>query len=290
MIRAAGGVVVRHRRGLRPEIVVVHRPKYDDWTLPKGKLLPDEDEALAALREVEEEAGLRCVLGPEVGCSEYVSSAGPKTVRWWLMASPADELVPTKEVDEARWATLDDVLTLLDYDHDRELVRRVARVVDRRPEVVTVTLVRHATAERRGAWEGPDDSRPLTESGRRRAERLAVPLVERSPAALVSSPSARCVQSLEPLSARTGLPIQEHEALEEGADVDRARELVLAGAVVGPAVLCTHGDVQQGVIESLAASRVPLTGPLEYEQGSIWDVDVRAGDPVAARYHPPPGS
>jgi 8-oxo-dGTP diphosphatase len=118
-VAAAGGVVVRDG-----EVAVVHRPKYDDWSLPKGKLDPGEDWEEAALREVEEETGLRCELGRELEPARYADRKGrDKLVRWWLMRPLDGEFVPSDEVDELRWLGRDEALALLDYDHDRDLVR-----------------------------------------------------------------------------------------------------------------------------------------------------------------------
>lgn len=121
-VRAAGGVVVRERDG-RPEVAIVHRPHHDDWSLPKGKLEPGEGWVDAALREVEEETGLRCALGRELDPASYSDRKGrDKLVRWWLMRPLGGEFVPDDEVDELRWEALEPALDLLDYPHDRELV------------------------------------------------------------------------------------------------------------------------------------------------------------------------
>jgi 8-oxo-dGTP diphosphatase len=118
-IRAAGGVVVRDGR-----IAVVHRPRYDDWSLPKGKLDPGETWEQAALREIEEETGLRCRLEQELETTHYHVGARPKTVRWWRMTVDEDlGNDPDEEVDGLRWATPEEALALLDYEQDRRLVR-----------------------------------------------------------------------------------------------------------------------------------------------------------------------
>jgi 8-oxo-dGTP diphosphatase len=123
VVRAAGGVVVRGAGDDR-EIVLVHRPKYDDWTLPKGKVEPGETDEDCALREVEEETGLVCELGEELPTVRYHDAAGrPKTVRYWRMHPIDDRLAPTKEIDEARWVTLAEADELLDYERDHTVLR-----------------------------------------------------------------------------------------------------------------------------------------------------------------------
>jgi 8-oxo-dGTP diphosphatase len=122
-IKGAGGVVVREREGGRREVAVVHRPKYDDWSLPKGKLHPDEEWRDAALREVAEETGLRCEAVAELTPSRYVDGKGrPKQVRWWLMRPLGGEFEPSDEVDELHWIPLERATEVLDYEQDRELV------------------------------------------------------------------------------------------------------------------------------------------------------------------------
>jgi 8-oxo-dGTP diphosphatase len=123
MIRAAGGVVVRRANGSR-EVVVVHRPAYDDWTLPKGKARKGESDEACAVREVEEETGLRCELGRELSGTSYLDSAGrQKNVRYWLMQPRRGTLLPSNEVDDARWLSFDDADRLLTYERDRAVLR-----------------------------------------------------------------------------------------------------------------------------------------------------------------------
>ena len=128
VVEAAGGVVVRDAAGAR-EILAVHRPKYDDWSLPKGKLEPGEDHAAAALREVEEETGWVCRLGAELQEVVYTDRNGrPKRVRYWQMTPVVDtgDFEPNDEVDEVRWLHPEGALALLTYAHDRGLVGRLA--------------------------------------------------------------------------------------------------------------------------------------------------------------------
>jgi 8-oxo-dGTP diphosphatase len=123
-IRAAGGIVHR-KSGDSTEVLVVHRPKYSDWSLPKGKLDPGETLEQAALREVEEETGWRCNLGPHIGKNEYRDRDGrSKRVDWWLMDPIDGEFAPNDEVDEIRWVALDEVRDLLTHDDDYELIEQ----------------------------------------------------------------------------------------------------------------------------------------------------------------------
>ncbi len=128
-VRAAGGVVVRDCDG-EPEVVVVHRPKYDDWTLPKGKAENGESDEECALREVEEETGLVCELVHELERSSYVDSSGrTKLVRYWLMRPAAGRLRPSREVDKARWIAVADAEEQLTYPRDVAVLRS-ARTIE----------------------------------------------------------------------------------------------------------------------------------------------------------------
>jgi 8-oxo-dGTP diphosphatase len=122
-VRAAGGLVWRSA-GETVEVVVVHRPRYDDWTLPKGKAEPGETDEETAVREVEEETGLRCTLGPELVSTSYVDNKGrPKVVRYWTMqVDAAQPWEPDHEVDEVRWVPVEALGDLLSYDRDRAVV------------------------------------------------------------------------------------------------------------------------------------------------------------------------
>jgi 8-oxo-dGTP diphosphatase len=119
-VRAAGGVVWRVDGDGRVEVLLVHRPGYDDWTFPKGKVDPEDlDEEHTALREVAEECGLRCTLGRELPGTDYTDRRGrPKHVRYWEMRPLSGSFAPNDEVDDARWLALDGARSLLTYPHD----------------------------------------------------------------------------------------------------------------------------------------------------------------------------
>ena len=121
LVRAAGGIVRRDGA-----VLLVHRPKYDDWTFPKGKAENGESDEDCALREVWEETGFNCVLGDEIASTEYIDSRGrPKRVRWWLMSPVDGEFEPTDEVDEIRWLEPDVAVDLLSYDRDVVLLEHL---------------------------------------------------------------------------------------------------------------------------------------------------------------------
>src|SRR3954454_13818704 len=170
LVLAAGGAVWRTAADGSTETVLVHRPKYDDWSLPKGKLDPGEHALSAAVREVDEETGLAVTAGRRSVQTSYRLPEGIKRVDYWAMRVVDGEFEPNREVDELRWLPPDKAALLLTHDHDRTVLADLAR--DDRPRAPSLLLVRHAAAGDRADWDGPDDLRPLDTRGRRQAERL----------------------------------------------------------------------------------------------------------------------
>ena len=125
VIRAAGGIVCRTTRSGETEIAVIHRPGYDDWTLPKGKVEPDESAEDCALREVREETGLRCELGRPVGCTAYVDRRGrDKVACYWVMEVLGGKFRPGIEVDKMLWLSVDNAIKRLTYSRDQTLLKQ----------------------------------------------------------------------------------------------------------------------------------------------------------------------
>jgi 8-oxo-dGTP diphosphatase len=254
-VRAAGGAVLRTGSGRQAEILLVHRPGHQDWTLPKGKVEPGEPEDDCALREVAEETGFECLLGPELGASRYRDRRGrDKAVRYWAMTVREGSFRPNAEVDEVRWMPLEAAGRQLSYPGDRAILEALDPAL--RP---LVFLVRHARAGDRARWSSDDWVRPLDGRGRRQARAMAAPLAGYALTRLVSSPYVRCVQTLEPLSARLGVPVEHDQALAEGASAPDVLAL-LDRLGPGPLVLCTHGDV----MEALVGAEAPK------KKGAIW--------------------
>ena len=289
LVRAAGGVILRGGAGAL-EVALVHRPAYDDWSFPKGKLEGEEDERAAAIREVEEETGLRCDLDEDLGVVTYIDGRGrPKVVRYWRMRVPDDaELAAAHEIDRAEWVPLDQAHDRLTYPHDRELLARVTG-----DAVVALPtwmyLIRHAKAGSRSAWREPDELRPVSRSGRRQSKRLVERFDAMPVRRLFSSPFLRCIQTLEPLADARGLDIDLAHELSEGAPIAAVEALILAASADGPAAFSTHGDVQAGLVGDLIDRGVRLDGEdVAFKKGSTWILEVVGGKVASVRYLPPP--
>jgi 8-oxo-(d)GTP phosphatase len=302
VVRAAGGVVVRARPDGGVEIAIVHRPAYDDWTLPKGKLQAGEREEHTALREVEEETGMRCRLERALGSTKYKDHKGrQKVVHYWVMRALDGHFKPTKEVDSLRWVPLAEGIDLLSYHHDRTLLLegfegqggraspggREGRVTMRGRTTGAIYLVRHAKAGSRAQWEGPDELRPLTKGGRRQAEALVDRLAAFSIARIVSSPHLRCVDTVATLGKQRGLSVENADALVEGSDGDDVLDF-LAKCAVTPTVACSHGDVIGDVLTRLVEEGLAVESDLRWEKGSTWVLDFDGESFLYGRYLPPP--
>ena len=199
---AAGGVVWRERRGTR-EVLLVHRPRYDDWSLPKGKLTANEHVLLGARREIEEETGQQVLLGPPLGVQRYEvrknGDIAEKLVHYWS-ARPVDDsgFEPNNEVDEIAWFPVDKARDKLSYPRDAEILDVLHRVI---PVTATLVLVRHTDAVKRKDWDGKDTARPLTSTGTAVAERLVGVLAALGVNRLISSDAERCAATLMPYGA-----------------------------------------------------------------------------------------
>ena len=283
-IAASGGLVVRSTPD-GPRILVVHRPRYNDWTFPKGKDEPGEDSADAALREVYEETGQQPQPISFVGETTYPVDGTTKLVRWYGMrlTQPAP-FTPNSEVDEIRWLEADKVADLLSYDHDRKMLESVD--VTALLTTGTLYLVRHGAAGERDAWEGDDHLRPLSGKGRRQAAGLVEILATQGIEAIFSSPYVRCVQTVQPLADATGLEIVEHPALAEGEGGKASRDL-LRELIGTNAVLCSHGDVIPAALEWMINKGMTLKSAFDCKKGSTWEITVRGGVFHKARYLPP---
>jgi 8-oxo-dGTP pyrophosphatase MutT (NUDIX family)/phosphohistidine phosphatase SixA len=298
-IRAAGGVLWRsapQRAGREDiEVALIHRPRYDDWSLPKGKVDPGETEFEAALREVEEETGHRGLPGRSLGKIRYLKTSGgvtrPKVISFWAMqANGGGRFAPGREVDELRWVPIEGAGSMLTYPTDREVLGRFAS-----QPITTglVLLVRHANAGQRGKWKGDDRLRPVDSKGLQQSQALARLLGAYGLRRILSADFVRCVQTVEPLSRALGIPVEMEPLLSEigypGHEkrlLARLRSLEERGGAV---VACSQGDVIPDLLHRLASEdRVPLNDDFVARKGSVWAMCFSGRKLIALEYLPPP--
>jgi 8-oxo-dGTP pyrophosphatase MutT (NUDIX family) len=294
MIRAAGGVVWRNGSETGIEIAVIHRPRYDDWSIPKGKLAVGESEFEGALREVHEETGYRVRPGRALGNVRYLKTedgvSREKVVRYWAMQAIGGAFTPSREVDELRWLPVEEALDVLSRPTDRDILARFASgpVLTR-----TILVVRHASAGNRSDWNGDDRLRPLDEQGWAQAHELVRLLSRFEVQQLVSADYVRCVQTLQPLGESIGLPVREEPLLSERGFPDgeeKAVELLRKlGREGDAAAICSQREVIPPLVSRLAGEDgVALPDPFRAKKASVWALSFENRRLIGAQYFPPP--
>lgn len=257
VVVAAGGVVWRDTADGR-QVLLIHRPRYDDWTMPKGKLDPGEHVLVAAHREVREETGLSVRLGPPLGVQRYdVTKNGsvlPKLVHYWS-ARPAGEpgaFEPNDEVDGLEWLPADEARSRLSYPRDVAILSALDATV---PAESSVVLLRHSAAVKRKDWDGKDAARPLNDDGIVAADRLTGVLRALGVDRIISSDAERCFATVAPYAAAAGLPIEEHHEISEaGFSDDPATLDGLSATAWQPGhvtAVCSHRPVLPAVSRAL---------------------------------------
>ncbi len=280
LVRAAGAVL--WRPGAQgPEVALVHRPRYDDWSLPKGKLDPGELPAQAAVREVAEETGFSAVLVRPLAQVRYEvptrsGGSAPKIVDYYSARLRAGEFTPNDEVDELRWLSLEQARAELSYPHDA----RVLEAFDgSREETATVLLVRHAKAGKRSEWSGDDALRPLSEAGRKQRDALHSLLPLFAPSRIYSAPRVRCEQTVAPLASDGGIDIVSEPLFsEEVYSADRqagVRALLEVAAEGGTSVVCSQGGVIPDLVTRLADSAGLRLDEVASRKSSVWTLSFR---------------
>jgi 8-oxo-dGTP diphosphatase len=241
---AAGAVIWRGDAG-SPDVLLVHRPRYDDWTLPKGKALAAEPLPLTAVREVREETGLSVTLGRPLPPQGYIRGDRPKRVDYWAatVAGPSLGLpphIPNHEVDAIEWLPFRQAQYQLTYPRDADLLGALFDA----PAITTPYIfVRHAEAGSPSAWRGDDAKRPLDDVGLEQAAVLAEALACYGTARVLSSPAERCVQTVAPYAARLGVPVEHAPALAVDASPQQAIEFMRdLLSPESPVILCGHGE------------------------------------------------
>ncbi|MFA6299296.1 MAG: NUDIX domain-containing protein, partial [Nocardioides sp.] len=269
-------------------VLLVHRPKYDDWSFPKGKLDRGEHTTAAAVREVAEETGLHVRLGPPLASQRYSTGTRMKTVHYWTGRPVGDHDVSgylvNAEIDDLEWLEASEAADRLSYDYDRATL---AEALKARRRTTPLIVLRHGPSRSRRAWRGDDRLRPLLQAGRVQAERLVPVLAAYGVSQVVTSSSVRCLETVTPYSHTTGWPLVPDDRLsEEDSSAKGVRRVVedLVGDVIlddRAAVLCTHRPVLPDVFDALGIDDPKLA------VGEMLVAHLRKGVVVAAERHLP---
>ncbi|MGL5809578.1 MAG: NUDIX hydrolase [Nocardioides sp.] len=289
----AAGAVVFSRGDAKsgPRVLLVHRPRYDDWSFPKGKVDRGEHVLGAGVREVFEETGLRIRLGVPLADQRYWVGRRMKTVHYWightLDGHDIDGYAPNSEIDGLRWVKVAKAPELLTYPFDRRTLRKS---LDWREPTNTLLVVRHARARARRGWKHDDVSRPLLKAGVAQANRLVPLFAAYDVRDIVSSSSVRCAQTMAPYADQSSLKVRTRRRLsEDEATPESVAKLVgklVSGA--GPALddtvrraaaLCSHRPVLPMVFDALGIE------PVKLDPGGFVVVHHRGGKVLRTEEH-----
>lgn len=277
MWRARGGTV---------EVALVHRPRYDDWSLPKGKLEPGESPRVAAWREVCEETGAKVALGRFLTRTRYRVRMDRKVVHYFAARYVSGSFVSSDEVDELRWLPLPAASSSLSYDHDRAVLSAFTALP---VALTTLLLVRHAKAGSRAQWQDVDELRPLSRTGEKQVRPIRELARIYGADRVFSAPLVRCVRTVEPAADDLGVPVVEEELLSEkafdGMEEAATRLLLEIAADGGVPLVCSQGGVIPDLVTRVAKiSKLPLGNHVRAKKGSVWALFFDENRLVAADY------
>jgi len=283
-IAAAGAVLWRRNEQNELLIALVHRPRYDDWSLPKGKVEPGESLISCAYREVLEETGVTPIFGPELGQTVYDVEDVPKTVHYWAAkASDSPKGRPNPlEIDAVEWLSPKAARKKLTLKDDRSILEFF---LDFGPDTVPLVLLRHAKAVKRSDWDGDDGDRPLDIYGQTQAKRLLTNYLPFGLAEIHSSDAIRCLETVEPMARSLQMDVKiapdlseyRHETHKESA-MDYAQGLMESGKA---AIICSHNPILPKLLKKLIGKKNFKNLDRKLEPGEAWILHHRGGEIVA---------
>ena len=283
LIQAAGAVLWRNSDTSQLEIAVIHRPRYDDWSLPKGKVESGESHISAGYREIQEETGYESTFGPEIGTVVYKLEGAPKEVRYWAAAATVKTGTPNpQEVDEVLWLEPKKAKEKLSNKDDRAIVDFFLEFgVDTFP----IILLRHAKALKRTEWDGDDGDRPLEHRGQLQAKRLLPIYLPYGISEVHTSDALRCIETID-LMARLleKTPIFSADLSEYGYAKDREAPLDYIQNLMDrgiPAIVCSHNPIIPKLVKKLVGKKYFKSMDRELEPAQAIVLHCRAGEVIA---------
>ena len=283
LIQAAGAVLWRKSDISQLEIAVIHRPRYDDWSLPKGKVESGESHISAGYREIQEETGYESTFGPEIGTVVYKLEGAPKEVRYWAAAATLKTGTPNpKEVDEVLWLAPKKAKEKLTNKDDRAIVDFF---LEFGADTFPIILLRHAKALKRTEWDGDDGDRPLEHRGQLQAKRLLPIYLPYGISEVHTSDALRCIETID-LMARLieKTPIFSADLSEYGyakdkeAPLDYVQDLMDRGA---PAIICSHNPIIPKLVKKLVGKKYFKSMDRDLEPAQAIVLHCRAGVVIA---------
>jgi 8-oxo-dGTP diphosphatase len=252
-ILAAGAVLWRKGEKKKIEVLIIHRPKYDDWTFPKGKAEIGEPLIACAYREVLEETNIETAFGPYLGEVEYLTNDGKKKVSFWsAKVIKEKEFKPNAEVDQLKWVEVTKVKELLTLDTDRKILEQFLQI---EPDTKPLVLLRHAKAVTRDEWQGEDDDRPLDSYGQNQAKRLLAMYQVFNLEQIHSSDAVRCYDTVVAIAKGLSIKLEVTGKLSESTfkkdkekAFDYAKDLMKLNESV---LLCSHNPILPKMLNKL---------------------------------------
>ena len=252
-ILAAGAVLWRKSEKKKIEVLIIHRPKYDDWTFPKGKAEIGEPLIACAYREVLEETNIETAFGPYLGEVEYLTNDGNKKVSFWSAKVVKEkEFNPNMEVDQLKWVEVTKIKELLTLDTDRKIFEQFLKI---EPDTKPLILLRHAKAVTRDEWQGEDDDRPLDSYGQNQAKRLLAMYQVFNLEQIHSSDAVRCYDTVVAIAKGLNIKLEVTGKLSESTfkkdkekAFDYAKDLIKLNESV---LLCSHNPILPKMLNKL---------------------------------------
>ena len=273
VILAAGAVVWRHDADGQVLVLLVHRPRYDDWSIPKGKLDDGEQLISCAYREVIEETGLKVAFGPFISETEYYVADGMKRVSYWTAHAfdTSEDFQPNAEADEGRWLKIEDAIELATRETDKEVLSIFFKVPF---DAQTLIMLRHGKALNRKEWLGEDSDRPLEQLGTLQAMRLHSIYQAYNVERIITSDAIRCYDTVEPLSRVLDVKLKVNKDVSEDLwkkdkekAIDFAKEIIKDDETT---IVCSHNPVLPRMLEKLT-KKIDFDYPdNKLEPGEAW--------------------
>jgi 8-oxo-dGTP diphosphatase len=287
MIRAAGALLWRETAERTIEIALIHRPRYGDWTLPKGKIEEGETALQCAYRELVEETGIKANFTQQLGSVDYEENGQAKRVIFWAAhcALDASNFIANEEVDQLRWLTIEEALEEATYPTDLEIILKFK---DQPKRSDTLIILRHTKALERGDWDEPDSQRTLDEVGFDQAQLLIKHLEPFAIDEVYTSDFTRCVQTVTPIAHARGLSITTVPSLnEETFHEDPARAVSFANALKQDEkniLICSHNPVIPTMLRGILNTKLKNKDLIKLEPGDAWIVHRVNGEIVGLDY------
>lgn len=289
-IQAAGAIVWRRNESDAIEIALVHRPKYDDWSIPKGKVEGEESLIACAYREVVEETGFAVRFGQSLGSAHYEVNGLRKTVTYWSARLLGEQGKPNpEEVDAVRWMSCEEAKEQLGRDSDRQIVETFQSI---EPDTKPLILLRHAKAIERQEWAGEDTDRPLSSLGERQAKRMLTNFLPFAVEEIHSSSAVRCYESITPLARGLNVDFFFTDSLTEEVfhkNNERPFKYVQRLLVNDfTTLVCSHNPILPSIVSAFVDKfgvEVPIT---KLEPGDAWVAHHVEREVVAIDFLPAP--